>query len=83
MKRLQPLELVRVLTTRFGPAETTQGGTNRCGVSAILEGRQNLGFYPGLSFSFSRCGREDMVKGDAKYRREVELPYTRAAVRAH
>lgn len=34
-KRSQ-IELVRVLTTRFGPAETTQGGTNRCGVSAIL-----------------------------------------------
>ena len=27
----------RILTTRFGPAETTQGGTNRCGVSAILK----------------------------------------------
>ena len=35
-KRSQ-IELVRVLTTRFGPAETTQGGTNRCGVSAILK----------------------------------------------
>ena len=35
-KRSQ-IELVRVLTTQFGPAETTQGGTNRCGVSAILK----------------------------------------------
>ena len=33
-KRSQ-IELVRVLTTRFGPAETTQGGTNRCGVSRV------------------------------------------------